>query len=253
MKIGITERGDASINYEWINALKNNTVNGAILITKNITDKFITSVMQLYNNGYKNIIVHATCTGWGGSPVEPHVIPYTEQLKQLEKLIENGFPIENCVLRIDPIIPTPEGINATKHVIDTAITFNLLPKIRVRISILDEYKHVKERLKNAGYAPFYPGTAFQAPKYMIDNLINMLSQYNFKIETCAEKVLCNHSQFITQGCISQKDLQIMNLQYDSNLENMQNRNGCHCLACKTELLTHKHQCPNGCLYCYWRN
>ena len=126
-----------------------------------------------------------------------------------------------------------------RSVIDKAITLKLLPQIRIRISILDEYKHVKERLKTAGFAPFYPGTSFQAPKYMIDNLINMLSQYDYPIETCAEKVLGNNPQFKTQGCISKTDLQLMHLDYDSELENLQNRNGCHCLACKTEMLTKK--------------
>lgn len=39
MRIGITERGDASIDYSWVDKVSN--IDGAILITKNLTDKFI--------------------------------------------------------------------------------------------------------------------------------------------------------------------------------------------------------------------
>ena len=56
-RIGITERGDASISFDWIN--KMHTVSGAILITKNITDKFIKEVLNFKNKviiqGRKNI------------------------------------------------------------------------------------------------------------------------------------------------------------------------------------------------------
>ena len=44
MKIGITERGDASIDYQWKGKLP--SVDGAILITKNLTDQFIDTVIK---------------------------------------------------------------------------------------------------------------------------------------------------------------------------------------------------------------
>lgn len=46
MKIGITERGDASIDYQWKGKLP--SVDGAILITKNLTDQFIDTVIKCY-------------------------------------------------------------------------------------------------------------------------------------------------------------------------------------------------------------
>lgn len=44
MKIGITEAGDASLDYSWVNKLQE--IDGAILITKNVTDKFIETVLK---------------------------------------------------------------------------------------------------------------------------------------------------------------------------------------------------------------
>ena len=103
MKIGITERGDAGINSLWTQ--KVDTVDGMILITKNITEIFKANVLSLYHKGYK-IIVHCTCTGYGSSALEPNVPDYKWQLSSLENLIKRGFPAENCVLRIDPILPS---------------------------------------------------------------------------------------------------------------------------------------------------
>ena len=57
MKIGITERGDAGINLAWVS--KVNTVDGMILITKNLTEMFCLQVLNLYSKGYK-IIVHCS-------------------------------------------------------------------------------------------------------------------------------------------------------------------------------------------------
>ena len=58
MKIGITERGDASIDYSWVNKL--DKVDGAIIITKNLTDKFIHTIVEQSKN--HNLILHKTLT-----------------------------------------------------------------------------------------------------------------------------------------------------------------------------------------------
>jgi hypothetical protein len=254
MQIGITERGDASIDYSWTNALINKTVDGAILITKNITPKFTDAVLDIYKNHNDKIIVHCTCTGWGSSYLEPNVPDYMVQLNNLYELINKGFPKQNCVLRIDPIIPTAEGIIKMKNVIDTAYTMGLLPNLRTRISIYDEYYHVRDRLKQINKASFY-NNSFTASRDMINNLIVELSNYHLEFETCAENILTTQSkQFKMTGCVSVKDINIMGLPVPKSLsENGQNRTGCHCLKCKTELLSNKKQCPNKCVYCYWKN
>lgn len=254
MKIGITEQGDASIDYSWVEPIKNNQVDGAIIITKNITPTFINTILDLYENYTDKIIVHATCTGWGGSYLEPNIPDYMIQLNNLYKLITKSFPKQNCVLRIDPIIPTQEGIQKAKNVLDLAIVVGLLPNLRTRISVYDEYHHVQNRLKSINKKPFYHNS-FTASRDMINNLISELSKYNIVFETCAENVLTTQSTiFKTTGCVSLSDINIMGLPTPKSLsENKQNRTGCHCLTCKTELLSNKKQCPYKCVYCYWKN
>lgn len=255
MKIGITEQGDAGLDLSWVQKIESNTVNGAILITKNLTKVFRQQVVRLHELGYK-IIVHATTTGWGESPVEPNVPHFTKQIRYLSELIESGFPVEQCVLRIDPIIPTEHGLNIVKELISYVISQQELKDIRIRISVLDEYKHVKTRLQNAGYASFYPGDNFQANVQQMNKITIMLSEFNKTFETCAESKLTNKlSQKVYEktGCISEKDLLILGLTTSNDIQNPQHRYGCHCLSCKYELLEHKTQCPHKCLYCYWKD
>lgn len=258
MKIGITEKGDAGLDLTWSEKLK--SMDGAILITKNLTEKCKSAILDAHNAGRK-LILHLGCTGWGQSPVEPNVPPYTMQIDSCMNLIERGFPMERIVLRIDPIIPTDSGLNAVHHVIDYAISRGLLPspdetpRIRIRISVLDEYRHVKERLEKAGYASFYPGTKFNASNAEFRNVTKTLKPYGFPIHTCAEPKLTDpDGMYIHSGCVSKYDLDILGLEMPKNTSvNGQNRFGCQCLTCKTELLTQKKQCPNKCIYCYWKD
>lgn len=246
MKIGITERGDAGIDFSWHQNLS--TVDGAIIITKKMSDRF----NELMLSASKPVILHCDCTGWGGTWLEPNIHDYKTQLAYLKKLIDAGFPSNRIVLRIDPIIPTEEGIRRACDVLDYVISENI-PISRIRCSIYDEYNHVKDRLRAIGKEPFYNGT-FYAPLSMMDDVITAFSNYPFTFETCAEDMVAARSdKFIAVGCVSLTDFNLMGLEPPTSMhENGQNRRGCHCLTNKTELLSRRAQCPNGCLYCYWK-
>ena len=250
-KIGITERGDAGFDMGWVNPLIQNKVDGAILISKNITTQFVTNVACYHKAGYK-MIVHCTCTGFGGTELEPNVPDFRDQLNNLSDLIACGFTNANCVLRIDPIFPTKKGIETVNNVINYAFSIGLLPGMRVRFSIIDEYKHVKERYKKLGWDPLYPG--FSPSQEQIDFVAECLGRWKLKFECCAETGITgyNISHF---GCISFCDIITMGLNVDDykTAYNPQQRKGCSCLSCKTELLTNRHPCRNGCVYCYWRD
>ena len=248
MKIGITERGDAGINFAWVS--KVNQVDGLVLITKNITETFVLNVLDLYGKGYK-IIVHCTCTGYGHSELEPNVPDYKTQLNSLKNMIDRGFPADHCVLRIDPIFPSERGLNRVRDVLHYFMSLNT-GVTRIRISLVDEYKHVKERYRQRGWNPLYSNNFY--PSYEQKKLVaDVLNQYSFLYELCAEDdflKMLNNGQII--GCISSKDLHIMGIPTEAMTINPQNRKGCHCLSCKTELLTDRKPCPYGCVYCFWR-
>ncbi|MDF2881299.1 MAG: hypothetical protein K0R54_1856 [Clostridiaceae bacterium] len=246
MKIGITEAGDASLDYTWVE--KMNSIDGAIIITKNITDKFIEEILK-----YKDkVILHATCTGYGGTIVEPNIPDFKKQLYQVKRLINSGFPSQNIVIRIDPIIPTKKGLENVKNVIDY-ISNDVK---RFRISVIDMYPHVRERFKTAGIPVPFTGD-FQAMKSEFNEVNRLIKEMkdsrNLVFESCSETYLTEASQ---TGCVSKKDLDLLNLKTDNDTLKGQRRT-CLCLASKTELLTystHKngYGCQYQCLYCYWK-
>lgn len=252
IKIGFTERGDGGRDLSWVQKCKERKVNGAVIITKTLTDECINAVLNLHKTGFP-IILHATCTGWGSTIIEPGAYPYGYQLNQIRKLTDAGFPMDHIVLRIDPIWPTPPGLARVNEVLDEAIARNILPTARCRISVLDEYKHVKKRIEDLGFKPCYGPNRFYATKEEFDLVKENLSKYDIKFYTCAEPMLGNNDRFIQAGCLSELDLQLMGLPLDTDQENNQNRSGCHCLSGKTELLTARHRCPSQCIYCYWKD
>lgn len=271
-KIGITENGDASQDYTW--KTKADSMNMMVLITKHVTDEFIKRVLPYANK----TIIHATCTGYGGTKVEPNVPEYHVQLEQVRKLIAYGFPSDQIVVRIDPIIPTVKGVALFESIVD-----EIYGDIkRFRISVIDNYPHVQQRFKDAGMPILFNGK-FQASDAEFERVDNAISRLKFKypditIESCAEPLLKKTDKI---GCISTKDMARFGLH--PSRASAKKRTGCLCET-KTELLPYNHvcyctkkqtvvehndnctecdkckNCPhvqiygcvNRCVYCYWK-
>ena len=184
-----------------------------------------------------------TCTGMGGTVIEPNVPSLVDTYWSVKKLINYGFPARQVVLRVDPIIPTIKGILTAERVLRNFVDSGVK---RVRYSFLDMYPHVAERFTKAEVK--IPYNTFCAPQRMIENALEMLSDYEsvYELEACAEYT--PHKL----GCISQKDFDILGIDYVPTVGGFQ-RTGCLCVAGKTELLASKHRCPHACLYCYWKD
>lgn len=235
---GITERGDAGLDFSWVSKL--DKVDMATIITKNINDELIDNIIKNKNK----IILHATVTGYGGNKLmEPNVPLYTWSIKQLEKLISYGFPVEQIVLRIDPIVPTTKGLNIANNVLEGAKELGVK---RCRISFLDVYHHVAERMLNAGMKPPYLGN--QPTKKMMEEALAMLTNWEsvYDFEACAEYLDCQ------VGCISKKDLDVLKIDKQLNGKSHQ-REDCLCPGNKLELLSKARRCPHKCIYCYWKD
>lgn len=274
-RIGVTERGDAACDLSWyekcLESVRTGYLKGAVIITKRATDEVMERMSKLHAQGFP-VILHATTTGWGGTPLEPGVWDYRTNLENLADWTRHGgFPANRATLRIDPVFPTEKGVERACDVIRYAHGLGLPQNgCRLRMSILDEYTHVKNRFLAAGYAPVY-GTSFYPPRDMagyaareicrcMDGLQSETPNRALPpIETCAEDLLRSlpvdwRNWFVPMGCVSEKDLETMGLPIpESRRENPQGRKGCHCLCGKTELLTKRHPCPHKCMYCYWRD
>lgn len=238
--VGITEAGDPCFHLEIFDRL----YDANIVITKNLTNKLIEKLIE----NQDKCIIHLTVTGMGGSKIEPLVPTAEKSYAQAKKLINAGFPVEQIVLRIDPIIPTEKGLNTALSVLET---FKGLGIERVRISFLDMYNHVKERFFETNIK--LPYETFHADKKVREEGFNKLYSnallFGYKIvETCGEP------DFESTPCLSQKDIDILGLTDKIILKgNKEQRKTCGCPGNKKELITGQkpHQCEHNCLYCFW--
>lgn len=242
-KIGVTERGDAAIDLSWVEKLDD--VAGAIVITKALYKPF---VKQLIDHQDK-LMLHLTCTGYGATVLEPNVHDLKTTLVNLGDIIRNGFPVDRIVVRVDPIIPTDKGIAIAKNVIENIYQLGVK---RIRVSVLDMYRHVQERFRTAGL-PLPYGNNFQASVEQFSSidkmLLDVLREHNdLSIESCSEPMLKVPKKI---GCISDAECSLFNVTKTEN--EYRQRNACLCCGEKVELLSNKHRCPHGCLYCYWKD
>ncbi|MCM1324774.1 MAG: DUF1848 family protein [Acetobacter sp.] len=243
-KIGITERGDAALNLSWEDKL--NQIDGAILITKNLTPEFCNAALR----NKDKVIIHATITGHGGTILEPNVPKFQDSLVYIQSLVDCGFPSSKIVARVDPIIPTPKGIDTARKVIQAIVDDALIR--RIRVSMIDMYPHVRQRFKELGLPLPYGEQGFSPSESQIaavNTMLNSLKEDGLRIETCAEPRLTTAIQC---GCISNIDLYTLRLfDAEDDFHGFQ-RKDCHCYDGKTELLDNKHQCAHNCVYCYWK-
>ena len=248
---GITENGDASMNYEWVDGIAK--MDGSILITKKLTPKFQNLVID---NMHKPIILHVSCTGYGGSVLEPNLDPYPDTIMGIRSLLNRGFPADRIVLRVDPIIPTNKGIKLFRDVVSMAQ--EVIPEItRIRISVMDMYPHVRKRFTEHNLPCPY-GNNFKASPAMFKALNDVIAELKNQFptlifETCAEGDLPAANAV---GCVSANDYKVLGLPEPDNTRKGQ-RKGCLCLGDKKDLLTFKYNKTGfdhcwGCLYCYWK-
>lgn len=237
-QIGITENGEVAFNLDIFDNLKR----ANIIITKRLTDNLIDKLIEHQDK----CILHLTVTGMGGSKLEPFVPTLEETYDKFTLLIDKGFPIKQVVLRIDPIIPTPKGVQTALKVIKLFINnFNIK---RIRWSSLDMYKHVLERFKDENIKP--PYETFNANIVKINGLYSILQGICYVNDIDLEA--CGEEGYHTP-CISQKDLDILQINDIKLIGSAEQRKTCGCPSNKTELIKGKPQrCPNKCLYCFWK-
>lgn len=230
-RIGITEGGDAALSHKWMPWV--DAGKPAILITKNPGKLY--HMLKLMDESKFNLIIHATITGNGGTPIEPNVPSSDESLDALVKFV-NMLGKERVVLRIDPIIPHEVYINNSKKVFDKAKEILGENMCRVRISFYDNYKHSQERLEKIGielpFKTFHLPIAFRQKMW----------------EFYEKPELCGEENMPSTPCISEIDCKILGVEPGERAGYQ--RESCDCLSNKFELIPDRTQCYHACKYCY---
>lgn len=254
IRIGVTETYDpAYCIQDWYG--RYDEFDLVIFITKSLSDRIIQIFTEdeHWNYRVKSSIIHLTVTGHGGTAIEPNVVSHLKMRDYIKKLIKAGYPSERLVLRIDPIIPTSDGI---QRFIQVLMDYKDLGISRVRVSVLDMYNHVRARLQGTEFEDIlksYTSHNFRADLEWF-NLINEVLEdedvKHLKFESCAEALLsCDRV-----GCVSSLDLRLNHID-QSDLQLGNQRYGCLCLA-KKQLIPYgmsRGRCPNKCLYCYLKD
>lgn len=239
-RVGFTESSEVAFNLECFD----NLYKANVIISKRLTDKLINKLIE---NSDK-IIFHCCVTGMGSTRIEPFVPSPQATLGKLQKLINSGFPTDHIVLRVDPIVPTIKGLNTAMGVLRL---FRGLGIKRVRISFLDNYKHVRERFKEIG-VELYNGE-FHSP---LKERLKCLTAIKYSAEECGYETVeaCGEPGIDSIPCLSQKDIDILGLTDEILLEgSSEQRKSCGCPANKTSLFKGKpERCLHKCLYCYWK-
>ena len=240
--------GDAGLDLSWQDRL-DSTI-GSIIISKATNEEFEEALLKHQDK----IIYHATCTGLGGTIIEPNVPTTQEKLNHIYRLINKGFPVSHIVLRIDPLFPKPmidvinkncdiNYIGNLKLILDFAEKNGIE---RIRYSYFDLYNHSLKRLKKLT-------TEFEIDKNYIYDYDNEI-----QLETLKPGLLysacCEYNVPIWHkvGCISNEDLTVLGLFAKFSGRSNQ-RMFCLCPGNKLELLNHKTRCAHQCAYCYWKD
>lgn len=252
-KFGITNQGDAGLDFSWTKRMKN--VIGAVIISKAANDELIDKLLE-----YKDkVIYHATCTGLGGTEFEPNVPTVEEKFNHIKKLINCGFPKKQIVVRIDPLLPMLwiDPFNKLFKIDYISILENILSMTeafgieRVRYSYLNVSKKLLTELQHTSHEFVNLPNTVQNNR---DEIQLALMNPSLEYEACSENIAPPFQQI---GCVSDKDLQILglNLKYTCDFETKVRRHNkcCRCAANRLELiLVDKFKCDHNCKYCYWK-
>lgn len=246
--VGITETYDPCFVDDWETRL----LKANIIISKELNDEMVAKLVAVQGN----VIFHHTVTGQGGTALEPGVQAPETEFQQFVKLLDSGFCPSHYVLRLDPIVlinaETQENISRVLELWSPMASKFPDSKIRCRISIVDMYRHARDRIRNAGIDIFYD--QFRAPDAVFRRAEKILSAHTetFRFECCAEPSL-DFPGLVHCGCASIEDIRILGLDPgEYGKPEKKQRNDCMCILKKQILGRKPGQCPHRCLYCFWK-
>ena len=242
--IGVTERGDASIDTSWKDWVFMQR-RPAILISKDPLKLFTEVTTMIDQYGFcPNIIVHCTITGFGGTKIEPNVPKVDISLEGYSKFV-NLLGKDRVVLRCDPVIPTEKCV-----VFAATTVMSKTLGTRIRFSFLDLYYHVKQRFIDAEVDIDKLGIKDGSLHASLDNRLELVQLMKRYVVDPSMLSACGEPGIQSEPCVSKRDCDI--LRVDLIQPAFKQRFACHCAANKTELLKTRGQCKHGCLYCYWK-
>jgi len=221
-------------------------VHTLVIWTKNCSNLLNLDYVSEYLKRYRQLYIHYTITGMGGTVFEPTIPSEKILFKDLEKVIGFVGSPERIAIRFDPILHVrfPDGTDFSNvHKFEKIAKVASEAGITVmKFSWMQEYNKVLGRLRARKIYPVSMSRERRVKE--LEELKKIASEYNLRLEGC-----CTEETEVSR-CI------------DGYLFNRLHPDG---LVCSTKKARGQRKlcgcteswdigwyfpCPNGCLYCY---
>jgi len=134
--------GNPTLQYDWVSKLTD--IN--IVKTKSITDEFIKVCLENKNR----LFLHVVISGMGKTTFEPNIDSVKVTFLQLSKLIKSGFPQNQILVIVSPILSNDNGLKALELLLRVFTEFKDLRLRFVRFQLL-QYKSVNDDFKKKNH------------------------------------------------------------------------------------------------------
>lgn len=256
-EIGINREIDASADLTIFQRLKP-IMN--VIITRDLSNLLF--VKELIKHK-KNIILHVVVSGFGATPLEPYTPHPRAMFNGIQMLLQQGFPKEQMVLRIDPVIPNEQGLRALELVLDI---FSKLQIKRCRIRMLKMNKNIIGRVQWTYITTFghfsnpywneVENKVYTTPSQVhMSRVLDVLKKYEslYTFETCMRGIFKDFPGIPELGCVSYRDFQVLGVKDADILKDFEKSTGCACPVNAKELCkinkSLKVQCKLKCVHC----
>lgn len=195
---------------------------------------------------HPHIGFHLTISGWGNTWLEPNVPDVNDMIDYFNQLTQE-IDINRLRLRIDPGVPTKEGLNKAINVLKKV---EVLPKVIT--SIIQYYSRHHDVFKRLNIdMTYYRIQSCRAifPKKEIaerwlEHLKNIRPDAN--ISFCGMPYLIEGSNHT--GCVDDDMLKSIGVEDYIRINPGKQRPGCKCVIAKRQACMG--YCDHGCRYCY---
>jgi hypothetical protein len=194
------------------------------------------------------VAVGLTITGWGGTWLEAGVIAPETMVAHFNNVAE-AVGCERLRLRIDPGIPTEEGLRRA-----TAVLAGIVAPVRTITSLIQFYKGHDKLFSQLGidrsrYAlrsgrALYPDPELAA--WWLSGLLRARPDFAGCISFCGMPYLVAGAEHT--GCVDDELLSAIGVTDFKRVAPGRQRPGCRCVITKRQALGGP--CSHGCLYCY---
>jgi len=256
--------------YDTLKRWRPKTIKMMYLLTKNIND----NVIKLLKQPIPRFLA-VSITGVGGTDIEKNVPFYKDSFMKIKKLIDNGFDVNDIVIRIDPLYPGINTPDVNKKLLESIIKATYrLGITQIYTSVFDIYKSTSHKMKNSLDMNAYSdnlksdNVIHANEQYLtdifteIDNLIYTIGKGKISHILCGEipTVYPKHTTKI--GCLNKARIEqtlktkVSGIKDRTHNDKNVQRGNCLCVITnngkkvKRQGLTESQKCGHGCSGCY---